>query len=49
MTYPQIKDWPTDEETEKRMVPFMQNANEGDHYEPLDSELIIGERREKSN
>jgi transposase-like protein len=32
MTYPQIKDWPTDEETESRMVPIIQNGNKGDHF-----------------
>jgi hypothetical protein len=35
MTYPQPEDWPTDEETEKRMVPIMQNGNCGEHYEEL--------------
>jgi hypothetical protein len=26
MTYPTPRDWPSDEETEKRMVPIMQNG-----------------------
>jgi hypothetical protein len=33
--YPQPHDWPTDEETERRMLPIMQNGNCGDHYKQV--------------
>jgi hypothetical protein len=39
MTYPQPEDWPTDEETERRMPAIMQNGNCGEHYAALDIEL----------
>jgi hypothetical protein len=35
MTYPQPEDWPTDEETERRMPAIMQNGGDGAHHEEL--------------
>jgi hypothetical protein len=34
--YPKTEDWPTDEETEKRMVPIMQNGGDGAHHNELE-------------
>jgi hypothetical protein len=36
MTYPQPEDWPTDEETERRMVPIMQNGGDGAHHSEME-------------
>ena len=32
----EMMNWPSDEETERRMEPILQNGNDGDHYETTD-------------